>query len=37
MTHQTILKFFGYIMPCEVRVFKNTELEETKKSISVTS
>ncbi len=27
-------KFFGYMMPCEVRIFKNAELEEAKKWIS---
>jgi hypothetical protein len=29
-----ITKFFGYIMPCEVRVFKNAELQEAKKWIN---
>lgn len=27
------VKFFGHIIPCEVRVFKNSELEEAKKWI----
>jgi len=31
------LKFFGYMIPCEVRVFKNEELEEAKKWVSTTS
>lgn len=26
-------KFFGYMLPCEVRIFKNTEMEEAKKWI----
>ena len=30
----TFAKFFGYLLPCEVRVFKNTELEEAKKWIA---
>ena len=30
----TIFKYFGHILPGEVRVFKNTELEEAKKWIS---
>ena len=33
----SILKFFGYMIPGEVRVFKNEELEEAKKWISATS
>jgi hypothetical protein len=27
-------KFLGYLLPCEVRVFKNAELEEAKKWIA---
>ncbi|HZK97193.1 MAG TPA: STAS/SEC14 domain-containing protein [Prolixibacteraceae bacterium] len=27
-------KFFGYLMTCELRIFKNDELEEAKKWIS---
>ncbi len=30
----SVIKFFGYMMPCEVRIFKNTELEEAKKWIA---
>ena len=30
----TFAKFFGYLMPCEVRIFKNTEMEEAKKWIA---
>lgn len=26
-----VAKFFGYMMPCEVRVFNNSNLEEAKK------
>ena len=32
--HETInsfAKFFGYLMTCELRIFKNAELEEAKK------
>ncbi len=29
----TFAKFFGYLLPCEVRVFKNEALEEAKKWI----
>ena len=32
----TFAKFFGYLLPCEVRVFKNAELEEAKKWIAET-
>ena len=32
----TFAKFFGYLLPCEVRVFKNTALEEAKKWIAET-
>lgn len=35
--HETInsfAKFFGYLMTCELRIFKNAELEEAKKWIS---
>ena len=34
--HETInsfAKFFGYLMTCELRIFKNAELEEAKKWI----
>ena len=30
----TFAKFFGYLMPCEVRVFKNDALEEAKEWIA---
>ncbi len=30
----TFAKFFGYMLPCEVRIFKNTELEQAKEWIS---
>jgi len=30
----TFVKFFGYIIPCEVRIFKEAEFEEAKKWIS---
>ncbi len=29
----TFAKFFGYMLPCEVRVYKSSELEEAKKWI----
>lgn len=29
----TFAKFFGYMMSCELRIFKNVELEEAKKWI----
>ena len=29
----TFAKFFGYLMTCELRIFKNAELEEAKKWI----
>jgi hypothetical protein len=35
--HETInsfAKFFGYLMTCELRIFKNDELEDAKKWIS---
>ena len=35
--HETInsfAKFFGYLMTCELRIFKNDELEEAKKWVS---
>ncbi len=30
----TFAKFFGYMLSCEVRIFKNSELDEAKKWIS---
>ena len=30
----TFAKFFGYMLPCEVRIYKNSELEEAKKWVS---
>ncbi len=30
----TFAKFFGYLVPCEVRVFKNSELQEAKRWIA---
>ena len=30
----TFAKFFGHMLSCELRIFKNTELEEAKKWIS---
>jgi SpoIIAA-like len=30
----TFAKFFGYMLSCELRIFKNAELEEAKKWIS---
>ena len=30
----TFVKFFGYLVPFEVRIFKNTELEKAKKWIA---
>lgn len=30
----TFAKFFGYLLPCKVRVFKNTDLEKAKVWIS---
>ena len=30
----TFAKFFGHMMSCELRIFKNAELEEAKKWIS---
>jgi hypothetical protein len=29
----TFAKFFGYMLPCEVRIFKDSELEKAKKWI----
>ena len=33
-TINTFAKFFGHMLSCELRVFKNTELEEAKKWIT---
>lgn len=33
----TVMKFFGYLLSCEVRIFKNDELEEAKKWINENS
>ena len=30
----TFAKFFGYLLPCEIRIFKDTELEVAKKWIA---
>jgi hypothetical protein len=30
----TVAKFFGYMMSCELRVYKNSELEDAKKWIT---
>jgi len=33
-TINTFAKFFGYMMTCELRIFKNAELEEAKSWVS---
>jgi hypothetical protein len=33
-TINTFAKFFGYIPSCELRIFKNSELDEAKKWIT---
>ncbi len=33
-TINTFAKFFGYLMTCELRIFKDSELEEAKKWVS---
>ena len=33
-TINTFAKFFGYMLSCELHIFKNSELDETKKWIT---